>query len=138
MQAYALSHVRRAKDLADARFADPIPLDDLAAGASCSKYHLVRSFRAAYGETPFEYLSRRRVERAMALLRDTDVSVTEACHAVGFTSLGTFSRRFKELAGVAPTQYRAMARGARSATHIPACFAFIFAIPEKRSARPAS
>jgi AraC-like DNA-binding protein len=111
-------HLRRAKDLADRRFAEPIGLADMAAAAACSRWQLVRTFRAVYGETPGDYLSRRRVERAMELLRSTDRSVTEICHAVGFTSLGTFSRRFKEIVGSSPSHYRREA----PPVYVPACF----------------
>jgi AraC-like DNA-binding protein len=125
----AVVHIRRAKDLADRAFAEPITLDDLARAAACSRWHLVRAFRAAYGETPGDYLGRRRVERAMELLRSTDTSVTAVCHAVGFTSLGTFSRRFKALVGVSPSEYRRLAERARVTGRIPGCFSLMWTRP---------
>lgn len=99
--------LRRARDRIDRHFAQPLDVDALAAGAHMSPGHFSRLFRAAYGESPYAYLITRRVERAMALLRRGDVSVTDACFAVGFSSLGTFSTRFRELVGVPPSVYRA-------------------------------
>lgn len=116
----AVVHLRRAKDLADRHFAEPITLDDLARVAACSRWHLVRVFKEAYGETPGDYLSRRRIERAMELLRETDMSVTDVCNAVSFSSLGTFSRRFRALVGSSPSQYRRAAREREAAARIPA------------------
>ena len=128
-------HLRRAKDLADRRFAEPVTLNDLAAAARCSRWHLVRAFRAAYGMTPGEYLSHRRLERAMELLRTTDLTVTDVCTAVSFASLGTFSRRFRELVGVAPTEYRRRARAHPGNGRVPACFVLLHADPATQEKR---
>jgi AraC-like DNA-binding protein len=101
-----VAYVRRARDLIDRDYAQPLDLDAMAAAAGFSRFHFARSFRAAYGEPPGAYLTRRRVERAQDLLRSVNLTVTEICHLVGFSSLGTFSRRFSELVGCSPTAYR--------------------------------
>ncbi len=101
-----LAHLRRAKDLIDREYARPLDVPTMAARALMSPAHFSRQFRAAYGETPYNYLMTRRIERAMALLRD-GMSVTDACMAVGSTSLGSFSSRFTEIVGETPTSYRA-------------------------------
>lgn len=103
--------LRRVRDRIDREYAQPLNVDDLARGAHMSSGHLSRLFREAYGESPYSYVMTRRVERAMALLRESDLPVTEICFAVGAQSLGTFSTRFKELVGVSPTEYRAQAFG---------------------------
>ena len=100
-----LAHLRRARDLIDRDYALPLDVPTMAARALMSPAHFSRQFRAAYGETPYSYLMTRRIERAMALLR-TGVSVTDACMAVGATSLGSFSSRFTEIVGETPTAYR--------------------------------
>jgi AraC-like DNA-binding protein len=96
----------RAKDAMDRAFAEPLDVPALAKVANISEAHFIRSFRAAFGETPHRYLRRRRVERSMFLLRETDRSVTDVCFSVGFTSLGTFSRTFREIVGEMPSEYR--------------------------------
>jgi transcriptional regulator GlxA family with amidase domain len=96
----------RARDAMDRAFAEPLDVPALAKVANVSEAHFIRSFRATFGETPHRYLRRRRVERSMFLLRETDRSVTDICFAVGFTSLGTFSRTFREIVGEMPSQYR--------------------------------
>ncbi len=96
----------RSRDAMDRAFAEPLDVPALAEIASISEAHYIRSFRAAFGETPHRYLQRRRVERSMFLLRETDQSVTEVCFAIGFTSLGTFSRTFREIVGETPSEYR--------------------------------
>jgi transcriptional regulator GlxA family with amidase domain len=98
--------LRRVRDRMDREYAEPLNVEALAAGVNLSAGHLSRQFRAAYGESPYAYLMTRRIERAMALLRRGDLSVTEVCFAVGFQSLGTFSTRFTELVGVPPSTYR--------------------------------
>ncbi len=98
-----LAHLRRARDLIDREYAKPLDVPTMAAKALMSPAHFSRQFRAAYGETPYSYLMTRRIERAMALLRD-GVSVTDACMAVGCTSLGSFSSRFTEIVGETPTR----------------------------------
>ena len=130
-----LPHLRRARDLADRHYAQPLDLDALAAAAHVSKYHFIRRFADAYGETPMRYLTRRRIERAQDLLRTANLTITEVCMLVGFSSLGSFSSRFRELVGETPKQYRD--RWAQhGAPHIPGCFLFMRgidrAIPEKR------
>src|SRR6266540_2437597 len=108
-----LPHLRAARDMMDAAFAEPIDLEGLAQRAGYSRYHFLRSFRDAYGETPRAYLTRRRIERAKELLRSANLTVTEVCFLVGFSSLGSFSARFSELVGATPTQYRDESRAPR-------------------------
>lgn len=96
----------RARDAMDRAYAEPLNVRVVAAVAHVSEAHFIRSFRAAFGETPHRYLQRRRVERAMFLLRETDRSITDICFDVGFTSLGTFSRMFREIIGETPSDYR--------------------------------
>jgi AraC-like DNA-binding protein len=114
-----LAHLRRARDLMDREYARPLDVPAMARAALMSPAHFSRQFKAAYGETPYSYLMTRRVERAMALLRRGDLSVTEVCFAVGCTSLGSFSSRFTELVGESPTAYRARDHSAAAA--VPAC-----------------
>jgi AraC-like DNA-binding protein len=102
----SLRTLRRPRDRIDRDYAEPIAIPALAAGAGYSREHFIRAFRAAYGETPGRYRTRRRVERACELLRSANLTVTEICYLVGFTSLGTFSARFAELTGMSPTEYR--------------------------------
>jgi len=106
-----LAHLRRARDLIDRDYAKPLDVPTMAAKALMSPSHFSRRFRAAYGETPYGYLMTRRIERAMALLRAGE-SVTDACMAVGCTSLGSFSSRFAEIVGETPTSYRSHAHEA--------------------------
>ena len=98
--------LRRVRDRIDREYAEPLDVEVLARGAHMSAGHLSREFRLAFGESPYSYLMTRRIERAMALLRRGDVSVTDVCFAVGCSSLGTFSTRFAELVGVPPSAYR--------------------------------
>ncbi|WP_049569157.1 helix-turn-helix transcriptional regulator [Streptomyces sp. SBT349] len=118
-----LVRLRRARDRMDRDYAEPLDVPTLARGALMSPGHFSRAFRAAFGETPYGYLMTRRVERAKALLRRGDLSVTEVCMAVGCTSLGSFSARFTELVGETPSAYRARDHAAGAA--IPACVAKI-------------
>lgn len=111
--------LRRVRDRIDREHASPQDVEALARGVHTSAGHLSRRFREAYGESPYSYLMTRRIERAMALPRRGDVSVTEACFAVGFSSLGTFSTRFTELVGTPPSVYRKQAAGATAGA--PAC-----------------
>lgn len=115
-----LKAVRRARDLIDREYAHPLDVPTMAAKALMSPAHFSRQFRAAYGETPYTYLMTRRIERAMALLRG-GMTVTDACMAVGCTSLGSFSSRFTELVGVTPSAYRADDHGA--VAELPSCMA---------------
>lgn len=103
--------LRRVKDRIDREYAQPLNVEALARGVHMSAGHLSRQFKLAYGESPYSYLMTRRIERAMTLLRRGDLNVTEVCFAVGFSSLGTFSTRFTELVGVAPSVYKRQAEG---------------------------
>src|SRR6187431_271246 len=116
-----LARLRRVRDRIDRDYAQPLDVEALARGAHMSAGHLSREFRRAYGESPYSYLMTRRIERAMALLRRGDMSVTEVCFAVGCSSLGTFSTRFTELVGVPPSVYRQQA--ARETAGMPSCVA---------------
>jgi len=116
-----LTWLRRVRDRMDREYAQPLDVEALARGAHMSAGHLSREFRRAYGESPYAYLMTRRIERAMALLRRGDLSVTEVCFAVGCSSLGTFSTRFTELVGVPPSVYRRQA--ARATVGMPSCVA---------------
>jgi len=116
-----LAHLRRARDLIDREYARPLDVTALARAALMSTAHFSRRFRATYGETPYAYLMTRRIERAKALLRHGDLSITEVCMAVGCTSLGSFSARFTELVGETPTAYRARDHGALAG--VPGCVA---------------
>ncbi|WP_460793060.1 helix-turn-helix transcriptional regulator [Micromonospora sonneratiae] len=116
-----LARLRRVRDRIDREFAQPLDVEALARGVNMSAGHLSRQFRLAYGESPYAYLMTRRIERAMALLRRGDLSVTEVCFAVGCASLGTFSTRFTELVGVPPSTYRAQA--AQATAELPPCIA---------------
>ncbi len=120
----------RARDTMDRAFAAPLDVVELARVAHVSRAHFSRQFRATFGETPHRYLQRRRVERAMELLRETDHSVTDVCFEVGFNSLGTFSRTFREIVGESPSEYRERFRGeAAAALRVPACFAMAWTRP---------
>ncbi|MFI5492908.1 helix-turn-helix domain-containing protein [Actinoplanes sp. NPDC051859] len=133
-----LVRLRQARDLMDRDFAEPLDVPALARQALMSPGHFSRSFRAAFGETPYSHLMTRRIERAKALLRRGDLTVTEVCFAVGCTSLGSFSSRFTELVGETPSAYRA--RTHETGAAIPACYAKMFTRPvrngEARTAPP--
>ena len=116
-----LALLRRVRDRMDREYAEPLDVEALARGVHLSAGHLSREFRLAYGESPYSYLMTRRIERAMALLRRGDMSVTDVCFAVGCSSLGTFSTRFTELVGVPPSVYRRQATPA--AAEMPPCVA---------------
>ena len=122
-----LARLRRVRDRIDREYAQPLDVEALARGVHMSAGHLSRQFRLAYGESPYAYLMTRRIERAMALLRRGDLSVTEVCFAVGCASLGTFSTLFTELVGVPPSVYRR--EGAHPTAGMPPCVA-------KQVARP--
>jgi transcriptional regulator GlxA family with amidase domain len=132
-----LVRLRRARDAMDRDYASPLDVAALARVALMSPGHFSRSFRAAFGETPYSYLMTRRIERAKALLRRGDLSVTDVCFAVGCTSLGSFSSRFTELVGESPSAYRARDHEAGAA--IPPCIAKIHTRPVRNGeARPAA
>ncbi len=116
-----LARLRRVRDRIDREYAEPLDVEALARGAHMSAGHLSREFRLAYGESPYSYLMTRRIERAMALLRRGDLSVTEVCFEVGCSSLGTFSSRFTELVGIPPSTYRREAAG--ETLGMPPCIA---------------
>ncbi len=113
--------LRRVRDRIDREYAQPLDVDALARGVHMSAGHLSRGFRRAYGDSPYGYLMTRRIERAMALLRRGDLSVTEVCFSVGYSSLGTFSTRFTELVGVPPSTYRR--QSAPTMAGMPSCVA---------------
>jgi AraC-like DNA-binding protein len=121
--------LRRARDRMDREYAQPLDVPELARSAYMSPGHFSRSFRAAYGETPYNYLMTRRIERAKMLLRRGDLTVTEVCFAVGCSSLGSFSSRFTELVGMTPTAYRARPHGHGAA--IPPCIAAVYTRPAR-------
>lgn len=126
-----LPHLRRAHDHIDRHSAAPLDLTRLAAVAGVSKFHFVRCFEATYGETPMRYLSRRRIERAQDLLRTANLTVTEVCMAVGFSSLGSFSTRFRAVVGETPTVYRDR-WAARGVDRVPGCWLFMRGVLDPR------
>ena len=130
-----LARLRRVRDRIDREYAQPLNVEALARGVHMSAGHLSREFRRAYGESPYSYLMTRRIERAMALLRRGDLSVTEVSFAVGCSSLGTFSTRFTELVGVPPSVYRRA--GARVTTGMPPCIAKQVTRPIRNREAPA-
>src|SRR5260370_383314 len=115
----------RARDAMDRAYAEPLDIPGLARIASVSEAHFIRTFRDTFGETPYRYLQRRRVERAMYLLRATDRDVTDVCLDVGFSSLGTFSRTFRDIVGESPTAFR----GKKRVAAVPNCFAMAWTRP---------
>lgn len=123
-------HLLRAKDLADARFFEPLGVDDLARAAGLSRAHFSREFRAAFGESPHAYLLTRRMERAAALLRTTDRSIADVCLSVGLTSIGSFTSSFKRTYGMSPTAYRAAFPAAAEAALVPACVVRFYGRPQ--------
>jgi AraC-like DNA-binding protein len=128
----AYVHLLRAKDLIDRSYGETLDVPALAQAAFASPKHFIRSFRRAFGETPHQYLRRRRVERAQELLRATDASVTEVSLEVGFRSLGSFSTAFRALAGEAPSRYRASWRE-RAAPGVPGCHTLMWTGPAERA-----
>lgn len=127
--------IRRVRDHVDRHYAEPITLATLSRLAGMSRFHLVRTFRAAYGDTPIRYLSRRRIERAQDLLRYANLTVTEVCVAVGFASLSSFSARFTDLVGESPSAYQR--RWAAGSPHIPGCHLFMHGvISQSRTSQP--
>ncbi|HKD87192.1 MAG TPA: AraC family transcriptional regulator [Streptosporangiaceae bacterium] len=123
-----LASLRSARDLIDRDFATAVDVTALAARAGYSRYHFIRAFRAAYGATPGDYLSRRRVERACELLRMANLTVTEVCFLVGFSSLGSFSSRFSELTGCSPSEYQRRAAGS-GGPPVPGCMVLMWGAP---------
>jgi AraC-like DNA-binding protein len=131
-----LARLRRVRDRIDREYARPLDVEALARDAHMSAGHFSREFRGAYGESPYSYLMTRRIERAMALLRRGDLSVTEVCFEVGCSSLGTFSTRFAELVGMPPSAYRS--RAARATAGMPACVAKRVTRPIRNREAPAA
>jgi AraC-like DNA-binding protein len=128
-------HLLRAKDLADARYAEPLGVEEMAAAAGLSRAHFSREFRRAFGESPHSYLLTRRLERAAALLRNTDRSVAEICLDVGLTSVGSFTTSFKRNFGKTPTAYRGSFPPAASLALVPGCIVRAAVRPRKRTFR---
>jgi AraC-like DNA-binding protein len=128
-------HLLRARDLADARYAEPLTVADLAAAAGLSPAYFSREFRRSFGESPHQYLLTRRLERAAALLRTTDRSVTEICFAVGLSSLGSFTTSFRRMFDTTPLAHRAAFPPAESMIRIPACVAKAYGRPANRTFR---
>jgi AraC-like DNA-binding protein len=128
-------HLLRAKDLADARYFEPLEVDDLARAAGLSRAHFSREFRRAFGEPPHAYLLTRRLERAAALLRNTDRSVADVCYSVGLQSLGSFTTSFTRTYGASPTAYRASFPPAASRAIVPSCVVRVYGRPKRRTFR---
>jgi AraC-like DNA-binding protein len=128
-------HLLRAKDLVDARYFEPLGVDDLARSAGLSRAHFSREFRRAFGEPPHAYLLTRRLERAAALLRTTDRSVADICLSVGLQSVGSFTTSFKRALGVTPTAYRAAHPPAARGALVPGCVVRAYARPQHRTFR---
>lgn len=131
-----LVHLRRARDHIDRHYAEPLDLEVLAEIAGLSKFHFLRLFKTTYGITPAARLSERRVERAQDLLRTSNLSVTEVCVAVGFSSLGSFSSRFRAMTGESPSDFQAR-YAATGAPRIPGCYVFMWGLAEQGSERSA-
>lgn len=127
-----LAHLRRAKDHADRHYTEPLDLAALAAVATLSRFHFQRLFTATYGVSPAAYLSQRRIERAQDLLRTSNLTVTEVCHAVGYSSLGSFSSRFAEIVGETPSEFQRRYAVA-GAPRIPGCWVFMRGLVEVRN-----
>jgi AraC-like DNA-binding protein len=128
-------HLLRARDLADSRYLEPLDVDDLAAAAGLSRAHFSREFRRTFGVSPHAYLLTRRLERAAALLRNTDRTVAEICFDVGLASVGSFTTSFKRAHGMTPTAYRAAYPPAASKAVVPACFVRAYGRPQHRTFR---
>ena len=131
----ATLHLQRAKDLADARYADAIDVTDMAAAAGLSRAHFTTEFRRAFGDPPHAYLLTRRLERAASLLRHTDWTVTEICFRVGLRSLGSFTTSFTRMFGMAPTTYRRAFPPAAAGARVPACVVRHYGRPKHRTFR---
>ena len=126
-------HLLRAKDLADARYADPLGVDDMAAAAGLSRAHFSREFRRAFGVSPHAYLLTRRLERAATLLRTTDRSVAEVCFDVGLRSLGSFTTTFSRTYGMPPAAYRDAFPPASHLAVVPSCITRAYGRPQRRT-----
>jgi AraC-like DNA-binding protein len=133
--AHPARHLLRAKDLADARYFQPLGVDDMAGAAGLSRAHFSREFRRAFGESPHAYLLTRRLERAAALLRTTDRPVAEICFAVGLRSVGSFTTSFTRTFGASPTAYRAAYPPAAAGARVPTCVLRFYGRPQRRTFR---
>jgi AraC-like DNA-binding protein len=131
----AARHLLRAKDLADARYFEPLGVDDLADAAGLSRAHFSRAFRRAFGESPHAYLLTRRLERAAALLRGTDHSVAEICFCIGLQSVGSFTTSFTRTFGISPTAYRDQFPPAADYAQVPACIVRFYGRPQRSTFR---
>jgi AraC-like DNA-binding protein len=128
-------HLLRARDVADARYFEPLGVDDLASAAGLSRAHFSREFRRAFGESPHAYLLTRRLERAAALLRTTDRTVADICFSVGLRSVGSFTTSFTRSYGMSPTAYRAAFPPASQQAQIPTCILRVYGRPQHRTFR---
>jgi AraC-like DNA-binding protein len=128
-------HLLRAKDLADARYFEPLGVDDMAAAAGLSRAHFSREFRAAFGESPHAYLLTRRLERAASLLRTTDRSIADVCFSVGLQSVGSFTTSFTRMFGASPAAYRAAFPPALVHARVPGCVLRVYGRPQRRTFR---
>ena len=128
-------HLLRARDLVDARFAEPIDVDEMAAAAGYSRAHFTRAFRDTFGETPRAYLLTRRLERAATLLRSTDWPVSQVCWAVGLTSVGSFTTAFRRMYDVTPTAWRAAGPPPEAIAQVPACVRMVYGRQQRRTFR---
>jgi AraC-like DNA-binding protein len=128
-------HLLRARDVADARYFEPLGVDDLASAAGLSRAHFSREFRRAFGESPHAYLLTRRLERAAALLRTTDSTVADICFSVGLRSVGSFTTSFTRSYGMSPTAYRAAFPPASQQAQIPTCILRVYGRPQHRTFR---
>jgi AraC-like DNA-binding protein len=128
-------HLLRARDLADARYVEPLGVDDLASAAGLSRAHFSREFRRAFGESPHAYLLTRRLERAAALLRATDRTVADICFSVGLRSVGSFTTSFTRTYGMSPTEYRAQFPPAADWARVPACLVHFHTRPQRSTFR---
>jgi len=128
-------HLLRARDLADARYFEPLGVDDLARAAGLSRAHFSRAFKTAFGESPRAYLLTRRLERAAALLRTTDRSIADVCLSVGLQSLGSFTTSFSRMFGMSPAAYRAAHPPAAAHAVVPACVVRVYGRPQRRTFR---
>ncbi len=128
-------HLLRARDLADARYTEPLDVEEMAAAAGLSRSHFIREFRRAFGESPHAYLLTRRLERAAALLRDTDRQIADICLSVGLVSLGSFTTSFKRTFGVSPAAYRDRYPPAADRALVPGCVVRAYGRPQRRTFR---
>ncbi|HUN06602.1 MAG TPA: AraC family transcriptional regulator [Aggregatilineales bacterium] len=130
MRSTAHKHLRQARLIMDRHYDTPITIEDLSREVALSPYYLIRAFRRAYKLTPHQYLIGQRIDRAKELLRNSDMSITEICAAVGFESLGSFSSLFRKVAGLSPSAYRANSRPTHTPAYIPLCICVLYGLEE--------